>query len=386
MTKPKLIRIATVSQSINILLKGQLKFLNDSFEVIAVADDQSNHLSEVELREGVRTVNISMKRNISPLQDIKSLFHLVRLFKSESPDIVHSITPKAGLLSMIAAKVANVPIRIHTFTGLIFPSKKGGLRLLLILMDMLTCRLSTNIYPEGNGVKNDLIKNKITGMTLKVIGNGNVNGVDLTYFNPEVEFSATLKKGFDISCLDEFDFVWIFIGRIVKDKGVVELVTAFEQLGSNSALLLLGDYEEKLDPLPYETLHLINVNPRIFPLGFQKDIRPYLKLSDCLILPSYREGFPNVVLQAGAMGLPCIVTDINGSNEIILNEINGLIVEPKNYEDLRIKMESLIHNKELLKILQKNSRALIVSRFNQIDFWNNLLAEYYSILNKESNT
>lgn len=385
MTKPKLIRTATVSQSLNLLLKGQLKFLSQHFEVLAVANDDSNSLSEVKLREGVRTVHIPMKRHISPIHDIQALFQLIKLFKIENPNVVHSITPKAGLLSMIAAKVAKVPVRIHTFTGLVFPSKQGGFKLLLMLMDWLTCHLATHIYPEGNGVKNDLIKNKITSKPLKIIGNGNVNGVDLNYFNPNVKFSEDAIKDFDSFNLGKFEFVWIFIGRLVKDKGVIELIKAFEEIDSNSALLLLGDYEEKLDPLPSETLSSININPRIFPVGFQKDIRPYLQYSDCLVLPSYREGFPNVVLQAGAMGLPCIVTNINGSNEIILDEINGLIVEPKNHIDLRKKMESLIHNEDLLKLLQKNSRTSIVTRFDQFELWNSLLTEYHTILQKNSN-
>lgn len=383
MTKPKLIRTATVSQSLNLLLKGQLKFLNQHFEVLAVADDDSNHLTEVKLREGVRTLNISMKRHISPLHDIRTLFKLIKLFKTENPTVVHSITPKAGLLSMIAAKVTKVPVRIHTFTGLVFPSKQGGFKLLLMLMDRLTCYLATHIYPEGNGVKNDLIKNRITRKDLKIIGNGNVNGVDLNHFSPEVTFSENTIRNFGLSNLGQFEFVWIFIGRLVKDKGIMELINAFEELDSNSALLLLGDYEEKLDPLPSETLRSINTNPRIFPLGFQKDIRPYLQFSDCLVLPSYREGFPNVVLQAGAMGLPCIVTNINGSNEIILDGINGLIVEPKNHIDLKKKMESLIHNEDLLKLLQKNSRTSIVTRFDQFDLWNSLLTEYHTILQKK---
>ena len=383
MTKPKLIRTATVSQSLNLLLKGQLKFLNQHFEVLAVADDDSNHLTEVKLREGVRTLNISMKRHISPLHDIRALFKLIKLFKTENPTVVHSITPKAGLLSMIAAKVAKVPVRIHTFTGLVFPSKQGGFKLLLMLMDRLTCYLATHIYPEGNGVKNDLIKNRITRKDLKIIGNGNVNGVNLNHFNPKVKFSDDAIKNFDLSNLGKFEFVWIFIGRLVKDKGVVEMIKAFEELDSNTALILLGDYEKKLDPLPIETLKSIDNNPRIFPLGFQKDIRPFLKHSDCLVLPSYREGFPNVVLQAGAMGLPCIVSNINGSNEIILDEINGLIVEPKNHIDLKKKMESLIHNEDLLKLLQKNSRTSIVTRFDQFDLWNSLLTEYHTILQKK---
>src|SRR5690606_526384 len=157
----KIIRVSTVPISLNILLKGQLKFLSQHFEVIGISS-KGKELDEVKMREGIFTVPIEIKRNISLLQDLKSLFSLYRIFKKEKPSIVHSITPKAGLLSMSAAYFAKVPIRIHTFTGLIFTSKKGLFRQVLLNMDRLTCFFATNVYPEGNGVKLDLIKARIT--------------------------------------------------------------------------------------------------------------------------------------------------------------------------------------------------------------------------------
>lgn len=372
----KIIRTSTVAMSLDFLLKGQLAFLNQYFEVIAVSGEDE-HLRAVAQREEVRTIPLQMQRTISPLKDLVSLWQLYWLFKKEQPQIVHSITPKAGLLSMIAAKLAGVPVRIHTFTGLIFPSKKGVLQRLLIAMDRVLCYCATQVYPEGEGVRNDLIHYKITSKPLKVIASGNVNGIDTAYFSKEqvsCQEQQKLKKELGIN---ENDFVFIFVGRLVGDKGINELVSAFSQLPtSNSRLLLVGPLESDLDPLYAETLKEIENNSNIISVGFQNDARLYYSISDCLVFPSYREGFPNVVLQAGAMGLPAIVTDINGSNEIIMDGENGIIVPPKNVAALYQAMLKMVEDKELYLQLQSNSRNKIVSRYEQQLVWEAVLEEY----------
>lgn len=323
-----------------------------------------------------------MRREISLFQDLYSLANLYILFRREKPSVVHSITPKSGLLSMVAAKLARVPVRIHTFTGLIFPSKSGFMKQLLIVMDKVLCRCATNIYPEGNGVRKDLIKYMITNKPLKVIANGNVNGVDLDYFDPnQITLSQRnhLRRELDIKLED---FVFIFIGRLVKDKGIDELVSAFKNLPSeNVKLLLVGPFESQLDPLRKETLKEIKQNPKIIAVGFQEDVRPYFGIANALSFPSYREGFPNVVMQAGAMDLPSIVTDISGCNEIIENGVNGIIIPSKNISKLQSAMEKLVENKVEYKKLRDNSRPMIASRYEQIKVWDALVAEYKLLLN-----
>lgn len=383
----KLIRTSTVALSLDFLIKGQLAFLNQYFEVIAVSG-ADEHLTVVAEREKVKTASVPMQRNISPLKDLVSLWQLYWLFKKEQPYIVHSITPKAGLLSMIAAKLAGVPIRIHTFTGLIFPSKKGFLQRLLIFMDRLLCACATQVYPEGEGVKRDLIYYKITSKPLKVIANGNVNGIDTAYFSKEqVAFQEqqTLKKELGIG---ENDFVFIFVGRLVGDKGINELVQAFKQLVVSSSgvenssiknqikLLLVGPLESDLDPLQPETLKEIDYNPNVISVGFQKEVRSYFAIADSFVFPSYREGFPNVVLQAGAMGLPSIVTDINGSNEIIVDGDNGIIIPAQNTIALQEAMLRMIPKGAFYNQLQQNARKMIVSRYEQKVVWEAILEEY----------
>ncbi|MFR9165367.1 MAG: glycosyltransferase family 4 protein [Dysgonomonas sp.] len=379
--KTKLIRTSTVPISLSILLNGQLAFLNKWFFVIGVSSPKAE-LSIVEQREGIETKGIEIKRNISPFNDLVALWHLYLYFRKEKPLIVHSITPKAGLLSMLAARLANVPIRMHTFTGLIFPYKKGFFQKLLIIMDKILCKCATNINPEGNGVKNDLLKYKITNKPLMVLGNGNVNGIDTSYFDPSLFDEANKEKLRNELNIKKNDFVFIFVGRLVTDKGINELIKAFKEVNSKfsqTKLLLVGPFETDLDPLKEDTIKEIKSNPNIITTGFQNDVRPYFIISDAFVFPSYREGFPNVVMQAGAMGLPAIVTDINGSNEIIIEGVNGTIIPSKDDISLVQKMILFISDKDLLIKLKSKAREMIKSRYEQQMVWNALLTEYQTL-------
>jgi glycosyltransferase involved in cell wall biosynthesis len=380
----KVVRTSTISVSLNILLKGQLKFLNSFFEVVGISSE-GDLLDEVRQREGIRTIAINMERGISPVKDLISLYILYKTLRSEKPIIVHSITPKAGLLTMLAGKMAGVPIRIHTFTGLIFPTKKGLLQKILINMDRLLCSAATNIYPEGQGVKKDLINYNITSKPLKIIANGNVNGIDMSYFSSENISDGQkelLKRELGISTST---FVFVFVGRLVGDKGINELIEAFSNLKSkNSKLLLVGSFEPELDPLKIETLKEINTNSNIISVGYQQDVREYLAIANALVFPSYREGFPNVVMQAGAMGLPSIVSDINGCNEIIIEGENGIIIPSRDAEAVKLAMLKMMDDTDLYYKLKMNCRPMIESRYKQSVIWNELLHEY-KILLKEKN-
>ena len=376
--KPKLIRTSTVAMSLDLLLKGQLAFLNEYFNVIAVSGEDY-HLLQVIEREKVNTVSISIKREISILHDLISLVKLYLLFKKEKPLIVHSITPKAGLLSMVAAYFAGVPIRIHTFTGLIFPSKTGVMKRLLITMDRILCKFATHIYPEGQGVKTDLLRFKITTKPLKVLANGNINGIDLEYFNSENIPKKTLQELRISLGIEPNDFVFIFIGRLVTDKGINELIAAFSKLSkvkNNIKLLLVGPLEKEKNPISKETLFEIQHNSKIISTGYQDEVRDYFALANVLVFPSYREGFSNVVLQAGAMGLPSIVSNINGCNEIIINNYNGIIIPIKNEITIFDAMQLLLEDEMIYHSLQSNARLSIENRYNQQLVWKALLEEY----------
>lgn len=371
----KIVRTSTVPGSLNNFCRNLLHELQESegYSVVAVSSP-GDALSEIASREGVKVYPVPMERHIAPVKDLISLWKLIKVFRKERPDMVHSITPKAGLLSMMAAWVCRVPVRLHTFTGLVFPTSTGFKQKLLIFTDRLTCSCATHIMPEGEGVKNDLINYQITSKPLKVLGYGNIRGIDLKYFDRTAEVEKETEK---IRKTDITTF--IFIGRLVRDKGINELVGAFAKLNkeyTKTRLLLVGRREDKLDPLEGQTLQEIENNPAIITTGEQKDVRPWLAASDIFVFPSYREGFPNVVIEAGAMGLPAIVTDINGSREIIIEGENGIIIPARDSEHLYTAMKQLMASPKQTRQMANNARTMIESRFEQT-FVRKCLKKYY---------
>ncbi len=372
----KIIRTATVPVSLNTFCRGLLRELQeqDGYEVVAVSSP-GDAMREIEEREGVRTIAVPMERHISPLKDLKSLFGLIRVFQKEKPTMVHSMTPKAGLLSMMAAWFCRVPVRVHTFTGLVFPTATGLTQRILILTDRITCACATHIVPEGEGVKNDLLNYRITRKQLKVLGHGNVRGIDLDHNNPELpEVQADAAK-----IRKPGIFTFVFVGRLVRDKGINELVEAFERLNkeyTNIRLILVGPQEPKLDPLKPEAIAKIDNNKNIEAVGHQSNVRQWLAASDAFVFPSYREGFPNVVIEAGAMSLPSIVTDINGSREIIIEGKNGTIIPPRDAVALYQSMKSFLEQPDKRAQMAFNARPFVASRYEQ-SYVRRCLKEYY---------
>ena len=372
--------------SLDIFCKGQLKMFNEHYEVVAVSSPDKE-LKWIEEREGVRTIPLKMARNIELWTDIKALWKMIKVMKKEKPYIVHSMTPKAGLISMLAAKICGVPVRMHTYTGLVFPTTTGMKQKILIWMDKLLCACATYINPEGQGVANDLKRFNITKKPLHIIGNGNVRGIDAEYWKKK---STNSHKDFLINDNDNEDensllrteqspFTFVFVGRIVGDKGINELIEAFKRLKPNSAkLILVGPYEDNLDPIKPETKSEIDNNPNIEWVGMQSDVRPFYEQADAFVFPSYREGFPNTVLEAGAMGLPSIVTNINGANEIIIPEENGLIIPSKDADALYQAMQRFIDEPDLIAKMKINARPMVIDRFEQKYIWNELLKVYKS--------
>lgn len=369
----KIIRAVTVSQSIGFFagLIPELKELG--YDVVTVSSEGPEQKTAE--AAGAKAITVSMQRHISPLKDLWSLWQMIKVLRRERPDMVHSMTPKAGLLCMLAGKITGVPIRIHTFTGLVFPTSTGIKRRILMATDWLTCSCATHVNPEGEGVKNDLLNNGITHKPLQVLGYGNCQGINLEYFNPEIESVRTKAS----KLRKEGVFTFIFVGRLVGDKGINELVDAFKQLNieyPDTRLILVGPNEQDLDPLEQKTINEIMLNPAIEAVGELSDIRSWLLASDAFVFPSYREGFPNVVIEAGAMGLPSIVTDINGSREIIIDGKNGIIIPSKNVKALYNAMKSFISHPEKISSMASVARELIESRYEQ-SFVRDCLKSFY---------
>lgn len=378
-TNHKLVRVTTVPLSLDLLLAGQLNFMNSFYDVSAVSSDEA-YLKKIAVKENVKTFTLEMSRKITPIQDISAVIKFLFYLIKHKPQIVHSHTPKAGIVAMFAAKLAGVPIRMHTVAGLPLMESKGLKRKLLMQIEKLTYRFATNVYPNSKGLLDFIVANNFTNSNkLKVIANGSSNGIDCEYFSPD-KISESIKNNLkiDLNIYDN-DFVFVFVGRLVGDKGINETVAAFKKIAqakTNVKLLLVGMLETDLDPLNQNTLDEINNNKNILFVGFQKDIRPYLSISNAMIFASYREGFPNVVLQAGAMGLPCIVTDINGCNEIIIEGKNGLIIPTKNANAIENAVLKVIENSDFYYQLKANARSMICSRFEQKIMWDAILNEY----------
>ena len=401
--KKKIIRACTVSLSVG-FVAGMLPDLMKKYEVVLLSSP-GPEMDEAHEKYGVRTIEVPMERHISLMRDMVSLWQLIKVFWKERPDMVHSMTPKAGLLCMVAGWLTRVPVRVHTFTGLVFPTATGLQRRILMATDALTCFCATHIIPEGEGVKADLLNNGITKKPLKVLGYGNVRGIDLNRFSIE---NGKLKIE---NCSSPFGgsregapFIFLFVGRIVRDKGINELMEAFQKLSEKHPdvrLLLVGPYEDGLDPISQEARDIIAKNKQVEAVGPKRgdDLLACYAAADCFVFPSYREGFPNTVIEAGAMGLPCIVTDINGSREIIINDNvndnenetlryengnggvvvkdNGLIIPSKDAEALYLAMEMMLTDEELRQRMASCARKMIADRFEQ-SFVRKCLYEFYN--------
>ncbi|WP_109300652.1 glycosyltransferase family 4 protein [Aquimarina sp. AU474] len=381
----KIIRVTTIPKSLGGLLKGQLKFMSQYYEVIGISGKGEGRLERVSQEEGVQVIPIEMTRKITPIQDLKAVYELYKVFRKEKPEIVHSHTPKAGTLAMLAAKLARVPHRLHTIAGLPLLEATGAKRTLLDVVEKITYGCATMIYPNSFGLKDIILQNKYTTQKkLKVIANGSSNGIDTSFFDPALytkEDNLKLREELQISTTDK---VIIYVGRLVKDKGINELVNAFKKISFEDdtvKLLLVGIYEKDLDPLLPEIESEIENNPNIIFVGWQNDVRPYFAISDILGFPSYREGFPNVVMQAASMGLASIVTDINGCNEIITKDDNGIIIPAKDTEALFESIQKLTKDNMFRLKLAGNARESITKRYECKHVWEELLKEYQSLTN-----
>lgn len=405
----KIVRAATVPSSLEVFCKDILCELSRDYEVLALSSPGQD-LEKVSLREGVRTIGVPMERHISPWKDLIALCKIYKVLRDEKPDMVHSMTPKAGLLCMITAWLARVPVRVHTFTGLVWPTSTGFKRKILMMTDRITCACATHVIPEGYGVLNDLRDYGITKKPLKVLGYGNVMGVSLDYWRKSEELEVRSEEFRSYASDGKKVFTFLFVGRIVGDKGINELVKAFTKLGVRSEefgvkcrLVMVGSYEDHLDPILPETRKLIDEIPEIEAVGPQygEDLKAWYAAADCFVFPSYREGFPNTVLEAGAMELASIVTDINGSREIIGPSLspskgedlsqnnqrlkqgemmsireNGVVIPSKDVDALYDAMLWMMEHEEERKAMGKRAREIVAERWEQ-GFVREKLYEFY---------
>lgn len=382
----KLIWVTTVAQSMA-LFRGQLNFMSKHFDLTFVSSNEENKIELIDKGaiEGVHVYEIPMKREISLFNDIQSLFAFISYFFKVKPDAVHGNTPKGAFLSMVAAKITGVRTRIYMCHGLRYQGCIGNKRKILVFMERLTCACATHVLCVSDGVKNTLANDGICSTKKsQVIGYGSCNGINLSLFDASlysIDEKDKLRSQYGI---DKDEFLFIYMGRIVKDKGVNEMIDAFTRYRKENLkvrLMILGAFEDKLNHVEAYTADIIKSNKEgVVYCGNQSDVKPFLAASQCLLLPSYREGFGLVLMEAGGMGLPVISSDIIGCNNVVDTKENGLLVKSMNANSLYEAIKIMVEDKVLYHNYCNTTRISIKRRFEQTVLWNKFLEFYRNII------
>ncbi len=382
----KLIRITTIPIALKNLLTGQMKYMtNNGFEVLMISADGEERNAIVH-DEGCKHIIVPLTRQITPFNDLKCLIQLIKIFKKEKPDIVHTHTPKAGLIGMLAAKICGVKCRIHTVAGLPLQTATGFKKSILIFTEKLTGWAASSILPNSNSLMKYAIERKLyNAQKIDIIGMGSSNGINLSRFDKsklDILKLTKIKKSFTF---DENKFYFLFVGRLVVDKGILELVTAFEQMQkkySNIELLLLGEFEQfrSEESIDVQFRKKIQNNSNIKLLGWQNEVEYFFASANILIHPSYREGFPNVLLQAGAMNCPIICSDIIGNIDIVEDNVDGLYFINKNIDSLFGKMEYAYNNMNKMEEYSSKLKQKIKNNFDRVIVQQKVLEFYKKTL------
>jgi glycosyltransferase involved in cell wall biosynthesis len=383
---PKLLRVTTSPLSLRSLLPNQMRFMKENgFEVIMVSSTGKEWPSILENEQCEHRI-VPMARNIAPLKDLRSLWLLYRLIKKEKPDIVHSHTPKAGLLAMLAAKFAGVRLRIHTIAGLRFMTATGMLKRILVFMEKLTARAATHVWPNSYSLLEYIRTNKLVKESkLHVIGYGSSNGVDLQRFSVSALKQEHIEEVKKLIGFEANNTYLLSMGRIVKDKGIEELVPAFATLQAaqpSLRLVLLGQYEDHLDPVNAKTKELIKTHPAIIHIEWNEKVEYFMHVCQLMVHASYREGFPNTLLQAGAMECPVVCSRIEGNIDIVTNGETGILFNSRDEKDLAGKLQwAILHPSEMKKYAIE-LRKKVEKHFSQRHVHNSLKEKYLELLNK----
>lgn len=379
MTRPALQIVTTVPRSLHVLLDGQPRRLAQDFEVTVVASP-GPELDATAVREDVSAHAVAMSRSLTPASDLRALWSLYRWFRRTRPEVVQSYTPKAGLLAMAAALLARVPVRVHGIVGMPLMETHGWRRRLLGVTERLTYRMSTDLICNSTGLTTWVTRHLSPGREVNVVGHGSINGVDLDHFAPaaaEVRQQERRRLG-----IGSEDTVFVFVGRLVRDKGVEELLQAFDRLlqgREHVVLVLVGDQEQIRDSLSDQAVARLGRGDGVVQLGWRDDVRPVLAAADVCVLPSYREGLPNSLLEAAASGLPVVATDINGCNEVVEPGRTGLLVPPRSVTALHDAFTMML-DPDLRGRMGAAGRRRVSALYAHDDLCSALVAFYHDAL------
>lgn len=361
-----------VTSSISLqLLRGQLEYFSKQGYDVHLICSPSGEIDRM-LPENITVHNVRMTREISPFADLFSLLRIIMIYLKVRPDITNVSTPKASLLCMIAAFLTRTPTRIYSVIGLRFETCTGKKRKLLHFIEKLVCQLSTTCLAVSPSLKEVLVEERLAPREkIHVLGSGSYNGLDLAEFELDVAEVARLKKKY---VPDNQHKVIGYVGRLTKDKGIDDLVAAFTELSAehtNLTLLLVGDFEagDMVSPL---TQKRIEENPHIVKTGFVPKTASYYRLMDVFILPTYREGFGNVILEAAAANVPVVTTNVTGAKDAIIPNETGLLVEAGHVADMKKALMTLLEDNELAEKLSGNGRMRVGREFRSEIIWQQL--------------
>jgi glycosyltransferase involved in cell wall biosynthesis len=371
--------------SLKLLLPGQMKFMKrNGFDVLMISAD-GKEADEIVANEDCEHRIVPLTRKITPLQDLACLWQLIKIFLKEKPDIVHTHTPKAGLLGMMAAKVCRVNVRIHTVAGLPLMVENGLRFKVLKFIEKLTYACASNVWPNSYSLFKYIKHNNLTSeRKLKVISKGSSNGINLERFS-KTSFKNEILNGVKKSIhFDERNIYLLSIGRLVKDKGIVELVDTFVSLKKRSQeikLILVGKFENELDPLPLRIHTEIEENPNIIHIDWTEYVEYYMSLATLFVFPSHREGFPNVLLQAGALETPIACSSIAGNVDLVEHNVTGLLFDVENNVQLKNQIEFALDNPKLANDMAARLHENVLNYYNRDTIWNAILHEYKTLVN-----
>lgn len=336
-------------------LLDHLRALSATFDVSLVANTGDLALLKAAGIPG-KVLPAPIARQISLWQDLRALAALVRIFRAGRFAAVQSVTPKAGLLAMCAAAIVRVPLRTHIFTGQVWATRKGPMRILLKNLDRLTARLATVVLADSHSQREFLISERVVAAArISVLGQGSICGVDLKRFRPDPEARVMVRQSLTIPLESP---VFLFLGRLNRDKGVLDLALAFAQHASRatgSHLMLVGSDEEELEATIRSACG--SSAGRLRFVGLTSTPERYLAAADVLVLPSYREGFGSVVIEAAATGIPALVSRIYGLTDAVVPEATGLLHSPGDWNAIAAGMDLLARDRPLRERLGRQART-----------------------------